>query len=429
MITNSKIRSTLLALLLFLLPFERIPSFDVASLTIRASQLVALALIVTSFGLIVRYYRALPRLPKLLLPAFLSTYFLSVLLATDVKRAAMVFAFTCFVVLLASAVAVTFKAEQLPRLEKYLFVATAIVLGFGFYQYLGNVLGLSSSWTGLRDIYSKEVFGFPRIQSTALEPLYYGSFLLIPYCVLLAKKLHKAIKVPVAQTILFVLIVVQLFLTVSRGAIYGGIVATLMLTLAFLLKRQTTVRKLFAVGGLFILSGALALLLTWIPLQITTNSKQAATSTEKLIEQTGNLNSQDDRQRNRKLAIQAFKESPWLGIGPGNFNQYAIEQYPLYAKAAPVIVNNEPLELLAEAGIIGFVLFVLFIGWTYLIVATNYVRDKYVNSNLIYWVPALLVYLVALSIQYQTFSTLYVTHVWVVIGLLMAFEKKDVRNG
>lgn len=418
-----------MALLVFLLPFERIPSFDIASLTIRASQIVALALIVASLGLIVNYYRALPRLPKLLLPAFLSSYFISVLLATDVKRAVMVFAFTCFVALVASAVAVTFKAEQLPRLEKYLFIATAIVLAFGFYQYLGNVLGLSSAWTGLRDIYSKEIFGFPRIQSTALEPLYYGSFLLIPYCVLLAKNLHKNVKVSVAQNVLFVLIIVQLLLTVSRGAIYGGIVATLILIVAFVLKRQAAPRRLLAVGGLFILSGILALLLTWIPLQITTSSKQAAKSTEKLIEQTSNLNSQDDRQRNRKLAIQAFKENPLLGIGSGNFNQYAIGKYPLYIEAAPVIVNNEPLELLAEAGIIGFVLFVLFIGWTYLIVATKYIRNTYTDSSLIYWVPALLVYAVALSIQYQTFSTLYVTHVWVVIGLLMALAKKDTRNG
>jgi len=423
-IATGKTRATLLALLIFLLPFERIPSLDVESLTIRASQLVAVMFILLSVGPIVSYYRSIPRLPKLLLPAFLFSYFLSVLVATDMKRAVTVFIFTCFVSLAASAIAATFKAGQLPRLEKYLFVATVIVLAFGFYQYLGNVLGLSSSWTGLRDIYSKEIFGFPRIQSTALEPLYYGSFLLIPYCILLAKKLNKTAKVPIIQTLLFTLITVQLLLTVSRGAIYGGAVATLLLIVATTVKKQATIRRVVQLVGLFALSGALALLLTWIPLQITTSSKQASRSTERLIEQTSNLSSQDDRQRNRVFALEAFKTHPLLGVGPGNFNQYAIKHYPPYEKTAPVIVNNEPLELLAEAGIIGFVFFILFAGWTYLRVTVDYIKNSGRSKDLGYWLPALLAYFVALAIQYQTFSTLYVMHVWVVIGMLMAFDNK-----
>lgn len=420
-LATTRTRATLLALLVFLLPFERIPSFDVASVTVRLSQLVALALIFVSIGPIVNYYRALPRLPKLLLPTFLLSYLLSTLLATDAKRAVMVFAFTCFVALIASAIAATFSADQLPRLEKYLFAATAIVLAFGFYQYLGNVLGLSSAWTGLRDIYSKEVFGFPRIQSTGLEPLYYGSFLLVPYCILLAKKLGKTTKLSVGQSILLTLIIAQVLLTVSRGAIYGGVLATLALIAAFLLKQQTSGRRLLSLAASFAVAGVLALIMTWIPLQITTNTKQATKSTEKLIQQTGNFDSQDDRQRNRNFAVAAFKEHPLLGMGPGNFSQYAIQKYPPYAQAAPVIVNNEPLELLAEAGIMGFVLFVLFAAWTYFVAAAGYVKNVYRDAHLQYWAPALLAYLIALAIQYQTFSTLYVTHVWVIIGLVMAF--------
>lgn len=422
-IATDRVRSTLLAILIFLLPFERIPSVNAFSVTIRASQLVALALIIASIGPVINYYKKLPRLPKLLLPAFLFAYFFSTLMATDLKRAAMVFIFTSFVALAASAVAISFKPSQLPRLEKYLFAATGVVLAFGFYQYLGDIFGISNSWTGLRDIYTKSVFGFPRIQSTALEPLYYGSFLLIPYCILLAKKLTKNTTMTKLQNVLLVLVATQIMLTVSRGAIYGGIMATIVLIGALLTKRQTSVRRLGSVVIILIVSIASALLLTWLPAQVTSGSEQAGNKTEKLIAQTGNLDSQDDRKRNRDFALVIFKENPVFGIGPGNFNQYAVEKYPPYNEVAPVIVNNEPLELLAEAGIVGFSLFVLFVGWTYMRVAIGYAKDAYQkNKTLMYWAPALLVYLIALAVQYQTFSTLYVMHVWVIIGLLMSIS-------
>lgn len=427
-LATAKTRATLTALLVCLLPFERIPSINVFSVTLRASQFVALALIVVSIGPIIDFYRNVPRLPKLLLPAFLFSYFLSALMATDIKRALVITAFTVFVALTASAIASTFRPRDLPLVEKYLFIATAVVVAFGFYQYIGDVFGLSPAFTGLRPIYTKEIFGFPRIQSTALEPLFYGSFLLIPYLVLLAKKLHRPKTFSKYHMILFVLVVTQLFLTVSRGAIYAGITATTILALGLLAQKKAKLRSAALVGLYLAIGAALALLLTWIPTYFVKDSKiDGGQKTEKLLEQTSNFDSQDDRVRNRKLAVEAFKTSPVLGVGPGNFSDYAVAQYPAYGPAAPIIVNNEPLELAAEAGIIGLLLFVAFAAWTWTLVLLRYVRGKFKNEYTCYWAPALLVYAIALAIQYQTFSTLYVMHVWVVIGLLMAFSGQNKK--
>ena len=426
-ITTPKIRASLTALLVFLLPFERIPSLDIFSSTIRLSQLVGLALIFVSVGPIIDFYKIKPRLPKLLLPAFILSYLVSAVLATDLKRAAMIWIFTVFVALVGSAIAATFTANELPRLEKYLYISTAIVLVVGFYQYFGDVFGLSPAMTGLRDIYTKEVFGFPRIQSTALEPLYYGSFLLIPYCLLLAKRLIGYKGITTAQTILFVALTAQVLLTVSRGAIYGGILATALLVILLLFKKGTSFKRVAVAVGLLLVAAAFALFFTWLPTKII-NTPKTTNNTEKLVKQASNFTSQDDRKRNRLLAAEAFKQDPVLGIGPGNFSQYAVTKYPKYAKAAPVIVNNEPLELLAEAGIIGFVLFIAFVGWFYITVSYGYIKGRYNNRQLVYWVPAILVYLVTLAIQYQTFSTLYIMHVWVVIGLLMAFGSGQVSG-
>lgn len=425
-VSTTKVRSLLTALLVFSLPFERIPSIDVFSVTVRASQLIASALILVSVVPVIQFYKALPRLPRLLLPVFLLSYLMSALMATDLKRAVMILAFTIFVALVGSSIAATFTSNELPRLEKYLYISTTVVLVVGFYQYFGDVFGLSPALTGLRDIYTKEVFGFPRIQSTSLEPLYYGSFLLIPYCLLIAKRLVGKDS-RWWEELLLGTIACQLVLTVSRGAIYSAVVTFGLLVLGLLATKRASFRKAVTTLGIILIGVAVALVLTWgasRPVDSKTKKFTATEKTKKLVQQTSNFTSQNDRVRNRKLASQAFKENPVLGIGPGNFSQYAIAKYPKYKKAVPVIVNNEPLELLAEAGVVGFILFILFAGWTWLLVALGYIKNQFTDKNLVYWAPALTVYAVALAIQYQTFSTLYVMHVWVVIGLLMAFGAK-----
>jgi len=419
-----------MALLAFFLPFERIPSVDLLGVTIRISQLIALSLIFVSVPAIITFYKSRPLLPKLLLPAFLVSYGLSMLLAPDFKRAIMVFVFTVFVSLVASAIAATLTVEQLPKIEKYLYAATTVALVFGFYQYFGDVFGLNPAFTGLREIYTKEIFGFPRIQSIALEPLYYGSFLLIPYCLLLAKRLVQPKNFTKFHTGLLVIIVAQILLTVSRGSIYSGIIATIVLIAYLVASKKTKIKQAGKAALLLVLGVVLGILMTWLPTFIVNNPKDnAGAKTEKLLDQTSNFNSQDDRVRNRKIAINAFKENPFFGIGPGGFSQYAVAAFPKYAPVAPVIVNNEPLELAAEAGVVGFGLFILFAAWSYILVAKNYIAGNFKDKSLVYWTPAILVYVIALAIQYQTFSTLYVMHVWVVIGLLMAFgTKRFLKN-
>lgn len=426
-IATAQTRAALTAALVFLLPFERIPSLDIFSVTIRLSQLAGAALVVVSIGPIINFYKARPYLPKFILPAFFLSYLLSALLATDLRRAIMVWVFTVFVALVGSAIAATFTTDELPRLEKYLYISTAIVMVVGFYQYFGDVFGLSPALTGLRSIYTKEVFGFPRIQSVSLEPLYYGSFLLIPYCLLLAKRLKSKTSTAISESVLLFFIVMQVALSVSRGAIIGALVSLFAIAILYLFKKQLKFKQMVKVAAI-ILAGAVAAYSLTLISPKTTNAKYTGEKkAEKLIEQATNLKSQNDRVRNRTIAIKAFKENPVFGIGPGNFNQYAIKEFPRYARVAPVIVNNEPIELLAESGIVGFVLFLVFVGVLYIIALVRYLKDKYANQALNYWVPALLIYLIALAIQYQTFSTLYVMHVWVVIGLLMAFTKTEKK--
>ena len=108
----------------------------------------------------------------------------------------------------------------------------------------------------------------------------------------------------------------------------------------------------------------------------------------------------------------------WLGVGPGNFGQAAYLEDPHNFPNAMAIVNNEPIELLTETGVLGlaaFGLFVVSLGRLYWL----RLRGGDLSSELGVWLLALGGTLLAIAVQYQTFSTLYITHIWVAIGLLV----------
>lgn len=404
------------------LPFERIPSWDIRvigiPLTLRPSLLLGFLLILVSLPVVWERRKSLLDLPLLLLGSFAFSYFLSVLLSADLKRAISVYLFTVFALLVGLGIAALLDGKRLKWVEKAFLYATWAVLAFGFYQYFGDMFGLSTAATGLRDIYTKEIFGFPRIQSTGLEPLYYANFLLVPLLYFAASFLRGEDKHPV----LLLLIVAQIILTVSRGAIIAGALG--LIVVFILMGRKAKRRQLLSLGGLIILGVALALNLTSTQFasSVKTQSGVTVVNEEKaiaVVEQATNLTVQDDRLRNRQLAIDAFVARPLFGIGPGNFSQFAKDKFEGYRPdPGYIIVNNEPLELLAEAGLIGFSLFLAFVAllWWRLV----RLAWKLNGSVAAIWPSAIAAYLVAMAVQYQAFSTLYIVHLWVVLGIGLA---------
>src|SRR5262249_8204196 len=148
--------------------------------------------------------------------------------------------------------------------------------------------------------------------------------------------------------------ITTLILTVSRGALYSAIVAIILLIV--LTARSFKKGAALQLIGIATASVVIALLLSALPSVLRVDDSQTAkTSTTNVVEQASNFESQDDRVRNRDFAIQGFMGQPLVGIGPGNFSQYAKQRYVGYAGAEGyIIVNNEPLELLAEGGALSF---------------------------------------------------------------------------
>jgi O-antigen ligase len=119
-----------------------------------------------------------------------------------------------------------------------------------------------------------------------------------------------------------------------------------------------------------------------------------------------------------KEAQELFSDRPIFGIGLGNFGP-AVKGYPAEEPAEGwPIVNNEYLELLAENGVVSFAAFVILIVVLYARAIIAYIRcrDELTKSLIL----GLMLALFAILIQYLTFSTLYIIHVWFTIALIAA---------
>jgi len=405
-----------LATIVFLLPFERIPSLHIwhGQVNVRLSQIVALGLMILTAGWLVKNFRRFLKTPYLWLTLFLGSYLVSTALALNRSLSIKTYIFTAFTIFAGMLFSFFVTPENLPKIEKALRISTWIVLTFGFFQYFGDLAGLSTKWTRLAPNYVKAVFGFPRIQSTALEPLFFASFLLIPFCVLSAQHLAGKYR----HSTLLLLTTLTIFLTVSRGAIYGGVLAVIFLGAALAVNKHLSQESVLRYCSIIVVAILMVLLMTKLPENSKglRSSNQAQQRTQALTSQALNFNSQPDRSRNRSLAFDAFKSKPILGIGPGGFDTYAKAHYAPYQAATKVAVNNETLEVLAEGGVVGAILLLAFFVQLFYL---GYLALKKVSPELLPWVYGLMAYLIATAIQYQSFSTLYIMHIWVATGILL----------
>ena len=423
----------LLAALVFFLPFERIPSIDIFGVSLRLSFIVAGVIIVRALLVLVKTRFNLVRqdLPVKMLLVFVFWILVTVLIAINVPRALQVVIFTSFTIMTAIAVRVLYKPEHLKTIINALLWSALLVATFGVYQYFGNMAGLPDWATGMRSMYSWQIFGFPRIHSTALEPLYYCSYLLIPISYLLTQLLRKKTmgwKYPS----LFVLLVASLIMTLSRGGVAAFIGMLIVATGMLIARKQVTVKSFGRVVGLVVASIGVSMLIINLvsrePLNktITGGEKGSAGYTSQL-KKTSLDGSGDDRGMMRSQAISLYTDNGRriiVGIGPGQFGPY-IQDNKADSVGGWKVVNNETLELLLEYGLIGalilgiFLLIILSKAWQ----VSKSTFDLQASVSV-----ALIAYIFALLIQYQTFSTLYIMHVWVVIGLLMALGANSQKK-
>lgn len=405
--------------LVFFLPFERIGSYDFSGITIRPSQILALVLLVVwAVKAVVQKNFKLAKNPLLIpLFAFLLANLISIGQAANLERSILVFLFTLFTILFSLLIPNLITDEaKLKRVVGILLLTTTLVCLFGLWQFFGDMLNLPTTITGLREHYTKMVFGFPRIQSTALEPLYFANFLFLPMALVYSFLVSRSSSMKIIRLLpFFILITLNLVLTVSRGGYLGAIVLGLVISLIYFRRVFRLKFILPLLVGVFLVSiFAIRALGFGDVFQI--NFETFAQHVRNVFSGPAYL----ERIETFEGAKQAWYTSPIIGIGPGQYGPFVASHPYLEPKEGWKIVNNEFIELLAETGVLGLGLFliVLFILFFRSLKAIARAPNPYLKAIMV----ALFAAFLGVLAQYQTFSILYIMHVWFLIGLMISVQ-------
>ena len=420
----------LIALLGFSLPFERLGAVSfggVTGLTIRLSQILVgiLLLIWLIRGVAGKSIKPKPLFIAWAMAGYLAVGLLSLINADDWRRGLMVWLF--IVVTMLSTVVIVNVIDTPGRLKLFIkaIIAGAIVVClFGLWQFLGDLAGMLTSLTGLRELYTKEVFGFPRIQSTALEPLLFANYLLIPLFLLAGMIISNKFWLGRKWSYLFlILLLINFILTLSRGGYLGLAVGGLVLAIICRQRffQWKSIKPIFIGLAVVILAGTA--FFRW-----TAFGEKSWDLVSRHFGQITEDASVAHRWLTYEKAWDGFREKPLFGIGLGNFSNYYNDGGS--SGSGWQTVNNQYLETLTETGVFGFLfLFFIFGGALAMgIIALKKTADK--NLKLI--LAGELAALAGILVQYNFFSTLYVIHIWLLIGLLFAtlnlINKAKIKN-
>lgn len=409
-------------LLLFFLPFERIPSIDVGSISLKINLFIgALTLASTAFAIALGHLRLRLGLAHWLALSFIGVCFLGLVGTTEHSHILQVTLSTLFTMALAWVVPQLITTPILLKKALGVLFWSAVVVGvFGLYQFVGDLIGLPRGLTGIDIGFSKVVFGFPRIQAFSREPLYLGNFLLLPLSLLYAAILSRVREV--SQRVLwavFVLLSVVLVLTVARGA-YLGAVASVLVILVSLPREVLQPRHLLVALAMTIVVATASY--GFLRYSASNDAGSALENFQKhvLLGDVVGSESGEGRLSTFDQAYQLWREHPWLGTGAGTFGS-ASRNFP-NPKVVEIsaIVNNEYLEVLAETGLVGFLILVALLGvvLSRSVVALRVTKDPLIRATLVGTTAAL----IGMLVQYNFFSTLYIIHIWVTIGFLLAAQ-------
>ncbi len=421
-------------LMAFFLPFERIPNIDIGGFSLKINHAIgALTFILVLLAIVVRKRKIAPNPLAIPLALLFFSYILTGLNAVNFFRHVAVY---ISLLLMLSIYLVVINCIQdkmaLRRVMIALFVGAAFMALIALYQFLGDMIGLPYTITGLDPGYIKDVFGFPRVHGFAKEPLYYANYLFIPLGIGIAyffsstKSREQQTKAQsLAESLigpkllpLILLMLITFILTLSRGAFLASVPFFLIFIVLYAKQILTPRNIILGVATLGIALIAVYSILNAVSPQAVERFIGHAKLEDVLVSRTGE--SGFGRLATFQQAIQAWQIAPWTGIGLGNFGPYVASYPDEKPESGWQIVNNEYLELLAESGAIGLtmVFLMLLILFCRSVLAYRAATDPFLKATML----GLLAAFVAIFAQYNFFSTFYIIHIWFLFGLMTAAQ-------
>jgi len=443
----------LVSTLVILYPFEFTPTLDIGPATLKPSFIVTMCGIWLIFILLLKRDKELLNTQirpfawwvALFAIAMLPSYFI----AENPVRFWTTLVAT-FGAMASSLIIVHFVRNPFQD-AKRLTITMLFVCVFAAYQFAGDMLGLPTSVTLLREQYTKVIFGFPRMHATALEPLLFAGQLFFPIAFLwnvisshtkiwtLPHQLWNWIKhIPFlgkklwswentssgfSQSLALGFVGAIFVLTISKGG-YLAIAIAFPIMLIIGMKHldfRPLLRASIAVGIIAAMFLGVA----------STQSASIAQAVEKVYGNFaatlyGTSGSIGERQAFQDVAWLLVEDYPLTGVGSGNFADTGAHLLPQFAKVNPgsLIVNNVYLEIFVEFGVFALAVFLACIAWTALR-SWQLLQSQTSSSNAYILVLSLTGALLAYLIQWSSFSPLYITPIFILTGLLVAsFDKQ-----
>jgi O-antigen ligase len=294
-----------------------------------------------------------------------------------------------------------------------------LIQGYSFFQANTWFPGLEKVFTSNPAILSgseqlhldNQMVNIPRLRGTMCEPLYLGSYLLgvLPWLFIRNRKR--------TGPLLGLLGVSLLVLTWSRGAWLAGMAQIALATGIWAWSRRPQEgRWLSPRARLGLVAGlALVIVLALVPGSPLEILRQRMVQT---------FSQQDWSNLTRLYSMQAgwkaFLLSPLVGIGWGQYAYHfplLVDPMGLQSQFTWPVVNNFPLMVLAETGLLGFV----FLGFQSLrFLKRGWEALKTADGTRLHRVAAALVSVVGMSLQLLTFSQYNLPHLWALLGLALA---------
>lgn len=280
----------------------------------------------------------------------------------------------------------------------------------------------------LREQYNSQLFGFPRPHASFLEPLYLANFLLFPIFVKLNKELRiknngQAENIHYSSFIIrfakrcspLVIMLVAFLLTLSRGAYLGLSVGFVVVIALFVLVKRFEWRNIIQI----LIAGVISIVILLASIYMVAGKNgindfynHAIKTTD--LAPTNNIEALQNRGLSREIAIQNFTQNLIIGTGLASFG--ALPQFKELREVGEwQTVNNQYLEIATELGIIGLLIFVatIYLAASCQLLAVS--RGKYQNIVYLGW-------LVAVLVQYLTFSSIYLMYLWVFLAIIWPVE-------
>jgi len=261
---------------------------------------------------------------------------------------------------------------------------------------------------GSEQLYANNtLLNIPRLRGTACEPLYLGNYLLLVLPLVSLTNWSTKLKVA-AGVPLFALLV----LTWSRGAWIAGMFAfILLIIIGFRLRRSWFQRINLKLVLFLVLMALIGLVLARSELMLVGN---------RLLQSFSSVDwSNLTRLYSMQAAWRAFLLSPVVGVGWGQFGFHfatLVDPMGLQSMFSWPVVNNFPLAILCETGVMGLgsSAWVLF-----LLSRKVFVEFKSFSENERGIVLLLGAAVIGVGAQLLTFSQYNLPHIWLSLGLFV----------